>query len=70
MLLKTLEQGLKASRPIPALLKSTGTGLHDPIPTFKKRQSKAPGPTPALLKSAGTGIESILPMPALLKALV
>ena len=42
-LLKTPEQGLKATGPILALLKSAGTGLHDPIPTFKKRRSKAPG---------------------------
>ena len=42
-LLKTPEQGLKAPGPIPALLKSAGTGSHDPIPTFKKRRSEAPG---------------------------
>ena len=42
-LLKTPEQGLKAPGPIPALLKSAGTGPHDPIPTFKKRRSEAPG---------------------------
>ena len=29
---KTPEQGLKARRPIPALLKSAGTGPRDPIP--------------------------------------
>ena len=34
---------MKAPGPIPALLKSAGTGPHDPIPTFKKRRSKAPG---------------------------
>ena len=32
---KTPEQGLKALGPIPALLKSAGTGPRDPIPTFK-----------------------------------
>ena len=42
-LLKTPEQGLKALGPIPVLLKSTGTGPHDLIPTFKKRRSEAPG---------------------------
>ena len=41
--LKTSEQGLKAPGPIPALLKSAGTGPNDPIPTFKKRRYKAPG---------------------------
>ena len=40
---KTPEQGLKASGPIPALLKSAGTGLHDPIPTFKSQRFEAPG---------------------------
>ena len=43
VLLKTPEQGLKALGPIPALLKSAGTGPHDPIPTFKKRRSETPG---------------------------
>ena len=43
MLLKMPEQGLKAPGPIPALLKSAGTGPHDPIPTFKKRRSEALG---------------------------
>ena len=42
MLLKTPEQGLKALGPIPALLKSVGTGPHDPIPTFKKRRFEVP----------------------------
>ena len=41
--IKTSEQGLKASGPIPALLKSAGTGPHDPIPTFKSQQFEAPG---------------------------
>ena len=41
--IKTSEQGLKASGPIPALLKSAGTGPHDPIPIFKKRRSETPG---------------------------
>ena len=40
---KMSEQGLKAPGPIPALLKSAGTGPHDPLPTFKKRRSEAPG---------------------------
>ena len=40
---KTPEQGLKASGPIPALLKSTGTGPRDPIPTFKSQWFEAPG---------------------------
>ena len=39
---KTPEQGLKAPRPIPALLKSAGTGLRDPIPTFKSQRFEAP----------------------------
>ena len=42
-LLKTPKQGLKTPGPIPALLKRAGTGPHDPIPIFKKRQSEAPG---------------------------
>ena len=40
---KTPEQGLKAPGPIPTLLKSTGTGLRDPIPTFKCQRFEAPG---------------------------
>ena len=40
---KTLEQGLKAPGPIPALLKSAGTGPHDPIPTFKSQRFEEPG---------------------------
>ena len=42
---------LKTPGPIPALLKSAGTGPHDLIPTFKKRRSEAPGK-----KNAGIGI--------------
>ena len=40
---KTPEQGLKVPRPIPVLLKSTGTGPRDPIPTFKSQRFEAPG---------------------------
>ena len=39
---KTPEQGLKAPGPIPAFLKSAGTGPHDPIPTFKSQRFEAP----------------------------
>ena len=38
---KTPEQGLIASGPIPALLKSAGTGPRDPIPTFKSQRFEA-----------------------------
>ena len=40
---KTPEQGLKAPGPIPALLKSAGTGPRDPIPTFKSLRFEVPG---------------------------
>ena len=40
---KTQEQGLKAPGPIPALLKSAGTGSHDPIPILKSQRFEAPG---------------------------
>ena len=40
---KTPEQGLKAPGPISALLKSTSTSPHDPIPTFKSQRFEAPG---------------------------
>ena len=40
---KTSKQGLKVPGPIPVLLKSAGTGQHNPIPTFKKPRSEAPG---------------------------
>ena len=40
---KTLEQGLEAPGPIPALLKSVGTDPRDPIPTFKSQRFEAPG---------------------------
>ena len=40
---KMPEQGLKVPGPIPALLKSTSTGPHNPIPTFKSQQFEAPG---------------------------
>ena len=40
---KTLEQGLKALGPIPALLKSAGTGPRDPIPTLKSQRFETPG---------------------------
>ena len=40
---KTPEQGLKAPGPIPALLKSAGTGSCDSIPTFKSQRFEAPG---------------------------
>ena len=40
---KTPEQGLKASGPILALLKSDGTGPRDPISTFKSQRFEALG---------------------------
>ena len=40
---KMLEQGLKAPGPIPALLKSAGTGPRDPIPTLKSQRFEASG---------------------------
>ena len=40
---KTPEQGLKAPGPIPALLKSAGTGPRDHIPTLKSQRFEAPG---------------------------
>ena len=57
---KMPEQGLKALGPIPALLKSAGTGPRDPIPTFKSQRFEAPGkkcrdrnfdPIPALFRA-------------------
>ena len=48
---KTPEQGLKAPGPVPALLKSAGTGPRDPIPTFKSQRFEALGK-----KNAGIGI--------------
>ena len=40
---KTLEHDLKAPGLIPALVKSAGTGLRDPIPTFKCQRFEASG---------------------------
>ena len=40
---KMPEQGLKVPGPIQAVLKSAGTGPHDPIPTFKSQRFEASG---------------------------
>ena len=40
---KMPDQGLKVPGPIPAVLKSAGTGPRDPIPTFKSQRFEAPG---------------------------
>ena len=57
---KMPKQGLKAPRPIPAVLKSAGTGPCDPIPIFKSQRFEATGkirrdwnfdPIPALFRA-------------------